>query len=478
MKPEKYMNKKFLAVMLVILSFLYGCSVIEQLRLREPPKEIYEGQTLLPAEGPIPGVPTEVKFADFWIRNAENPDDIMMTPEQIEQFNAENPLKGTYILDVLDLPLESIGDNVREFILANARYLADQNFYVTDDILLERAERQRIIALMDTARVPDIIRLKFGVMLRRVEGKIWPTMIPLMSSPNDNEFDQGMVSALDMGEPVALLHTSRDGRWSYVQHSLFTAWIPSDAVAFGGIETIRTLTDKDEILVAAGHRVSIYGTPEGGAAIGAIQMGSYLRLDAVGNDYCVVLIPARGELGELVVKKGFVRRDSNISIGFLPYTLRNLYRQCFVLYGRRYGWGGMYEGRDCSRFVLDVFRCFGFRLPRNSSRQAEASPAVMALENMSRETKLQALRNSPGGISIVRMPGHIMIYLGTLDETSYFVSDFWAWREPVTENQDITHRTARVAVTGLFLGEGSKRGAFIDRLTHITILGNYVIEGQ
>ena len=40
----------------------------------------------------------------------------------------------------------------------------------------------------------------------------------------------------------------------------------------------------------------------------------------------------------------------------------------------------------------------------------------------------------------------------------------------------IVHRAARVAVTDLMLGEGSVRESFLDRLTYITILGNYEIQ--
>ena len=473
------MHQRYTAVLSIVLIVLNGCSIVEKLNKREEPPEVrYEGPLLVAVGDSIPNVPAEVKFADFWIRQANNPDDILMTLADIDRFNADNPIRGSNLLSVIDLPEKSIGDNVRDYISANARYLADHVLYVTGDIQLENAERQRIIALMDTTRIPDVITLKYGVMLRHEMGKLWPTMIPLMSKPNDIEFDQGVVSAIDMCAPVALLHTSHDGRWSYIQHASFTAWIPSDAVAFGDTATVRMLTGRDDIVVAVGHSVSIYGTPESGAAVGAVQMGSYLRIDAIGNDYCSVLIPGRGETGELAVRKGFVRRDSNISLGFPPYTLRNVYHQCFVLYGRRYGWGGMYEERDCSQFVRDVFRCFGFILPRNSSQQANASTAVIPVENLSRETRLDALRNSPGGISLVGMPGHIMIYLGTYNGVPYCIHDFWSWREPATPELDVTHRVARVDVTDMLLGEGSLRGSFIDRVNRIAILGNYIIGGQ
>ncbi|MBN1294565.1 MAG: SH3 domain-containing protein [Candidatus Latescibacteria bacterium] len=470
------MKNKVCVVFCVMLIIFTGCST---LKLQGVKESVYDGPLLIPEEGDIPGVPKEVQYEGFWERKAGNPDEVMMTPDQIRQFNERNPLKDSpYIVDVLNLPAESIGENIREYISANARYLADATLYVTGDIQLEQAQRQQIIALMDTSGVRDIISVRFGVMLRRVEGKAWPTIIPLMSSPNSIEFDAGIVASLDMGEPVALLHVSRDGQWSYIQNQYFTCWVPSNSLALGDIETIKTLTVSDDFLLVVGHRVSIYGTPEPGPAIGSIQMGSTMPLSAIGNDYCAVLIPGRGDQGELSVQKGYIRRDSNVSLGYLPYTLRNVYRQCFRLYGRRYGWGGMFEERDCSGFVLDVFRCFGFKLPRNSSRQAEASTAIISLSGLDRETKLQSIINSPGGISLLRMSGHIMIYLGHIDGKPYAIHDMWGWRKSVAENLDATHRVARVTVTDLMLGDGSLRGTFLDRLTHITILGNYTIENQ
>ncbi|MFC1692414.1 SH3 domain-containing protein [Candidatus Latescibacterota bacterium] len=462
--------KKLLFLAVFVSMVLYGCAIFK------PP--VYTGPFLVPAEGPVPGVPADVEYADYWIRTSLNPDNVILTPDEIEEFNNKNPQDGTYIMNIPDMPDEIDGSTIREYIAENARYLIDVSFFVTADIPLERVERHRIAALMDTANVPDVIPVRFGVMLRRTMGKTWPTTIPFMIEPGDNEFDQGVISSIDMGEPVALLHTSWDNQWSYVRTYGFAGWIPSDTAAFGDRQTVKELTDRTTPLVAVGHRVSVYGSPESGAATGSIQMGSYLPLRTAGTVYCEVLIPGRGENNELVAKKGYVRRSSNISLGFLPYTLRNVYRQCFALYGRRYGWGGMFGERDCSRFCMDVFRCFGFRLPRNSSKQAQASHCVLPLEDYDRESRLEILKSTPGGITLLGMPGHIMIYLGNILGKPYAISAFWAWRTPSGSVEDIAHRAARVAVTDLMLGEWSQKGAFIDRLNYLAIMGNYTFEKQ
>jgi hypothetical protein len=435
-----------------------------------------EMQLLVPAEGPVPGVPQEADFADFWTRKHPDPDGLILTSEEIEEFNTGNPENGLTMIDISQMSQKAEGENIRKYLSDYAGYLTDSDFFVTGKIPLETAERERIIARMDTSAVAEIITIRFGVVLNRIMGREWPSHIPLMNEENDNEFDYGVTASLDTGTPVALLHTSKDGRWSFVKSPWFMTWIPSSAVAFGDIETVREFVHCDHRLVAVGDRVSVFYSPEERAAISSIQMGSYLPLRTVGSDFCEVLVPGRAENGTLTTHIGYIRHSSDVSVGYLPYTARNVYRQCFILFGRRYGWGGMNEDRDCSRYVMDVFKCFNIQLPRNSTAQARASKAVQSLEDMDADTRLEFINALPGGITLLRMSGHIMIHLGNIDGVPYAISDLWAWRVPSDKGADIAHRAARIAVTDLKLGEGSKKGSFLDRLTSIAILGNYKFE--
>jgi len=456
--------KRTLLTIILAGTLLNGCTALNMSS---------KGPLIVPAEGPAPGVPAEVEYADYWVRTSDAPDDIIMTPAEIEGFNETNPMNGEGIHDVAAIPDEIDGVEIRRYISASARGLLDNSYFISENIPLEAAERKRIVALMDTSSVPDVITPKKGLILRRVQTKRWPTTVLFTTTPGDLEFDSTVGSALDTGHPVALLHVSRDGRWSFVQNEIYSCWIPSNAVAYGDTETISALRDKSNPVVATAHRVSVFASPDDKSAVADIQMGSWLPLKMAGRNYCQVIFPGRGENNELVAKVGFVKRDSGISLGFLPYTLRNVYRQCFVPYGHRYGWAGMYEERDCSRLVMDVFRCFGFKMPRTSGGLLKASPATLDLKDYDRQTRLEILKSSPGGISIVGWPGHVMIYLGEINGTPYVVQSTWAMRQPLSKDIDRTHRLARVLVSDLFMGEGSQRGARIDRITNVTIFGKY-----
>ncbi len=454
----------------VMTALLFGCAAIDTMT------GTGGGTRLVPGEGAVPGVPAEVEYADYWIRNAADPDAVILTPEKIAEFNAGNPQNGEGVIDVLSMPAEVDGVEIRSYMSESARRLLGADLFVAEGIPLERADRDRIAALMDTAAVPDVIEPVFGMTLRRVQGRNWPTIIPLMRENGSMEFDATVGSALDMAQPVALLHTSSDGRWSYVRNSMYTCWLPSDALAFGDMAVIRELEDDSNPVVAVGHRVSVYPTPESGAALGDIQMGSYLPIRTAGTDFFEVLIPGRGERNELIVRRGYVRRSSDVHLGYLPYTLRNVYRQCFTLFGRRYGWAGMFEERDCSRFVMDVFRCFGFKLPRTSGALLEASKASLDLSPYNRVTRLGLINSSPPGITFLGWPGHIMLYLGSVMDTPYVIQATYARGEPDSGGGTVRHRMARVIVGDLLMDEGTQSGARIDRLTRLTIMANYTFD--
>ena len=150
--------KTFLHFLLItVILFLTGCTFMKP--------AVYEGPLLVPAEEPVPGVPAEVEFAGYWTRTASNPDELIITPEEIEKFNRGNPMNGEGIIDIMSLPAEIDGAEIRGHLAGNARYLLEAKLYITGDIPLETVERRRIAAHMDTSGVPDVIKSKFGVIV-------------------------------------------------------------------------------------------------------------------------------------------------------------------------------------------------------------------------------------------------------------------------------------------------------------------------
>ncbi|MGB1274494.1 MAG: NlpC/P60 family protein, partial [Nannocystaceae bacterium] len=97
-----------------------------------------------------------------------------------------------------------------------------------------------------------------------------------------------------------------------------------------------------------------------------------------------------------------------------PLTRRTFLTDAFAYLDQPYGWGGYKGGRDCSRFLMDLFAGFGLQLPRHSSHQAVSGPRVIDVpEHASRQQRLRILDEAErGGIALMHFPGHIMLYLG------------------------------------------------------------------
>ena len=166
---------------------------------------------------------------------------------------------------------------------------------------------------------------------------------------------------------------------------------------------------------------------------------------------------------------GYIRKEADVSVGFLPYTARNVYQQLFKLEGTPYGWGDLFDGRDCSRLVMDVFSTFGFTMPRNSSRQAAFNLAGRKdTKGLSEKDRISILRNLGNRPALLYMPGHIMIHLGVIDGKVYAIHSAWALRESRILGER-TVMAGRVVVSDITRGSGA-RGSLLKRVTAITPL--------
>lgn len=138
----------------------------------------------------------------------------------------------------------------------------------------------------------------------------------------------------------------------------------------------------------------------------------------------VVMLATRGEDGNAVFKPALIARLADVSIGYLPYTQENIIRQAFKMQGQRYGWGGQFNARDCSAFLLDVFKSMGLMIPRNSSEQGGLAVGIFyeMTSDMTLEEKLAILDEVDPG-AMLWMSGHVMLYLGKSGGEHYMIHD-------------------------------------------------------
>ena len=189
----------------------------------------------------------------------------------------------------------------------------------------------------------------------------------------------------------------------------------------------------------------------------------------IGNCY-VIKIPFRERDGRLTFRNGYIPVDDDVYYGFLPYTQKNLAQQAFKMLHQPYGWGEMSGGRDCSRFIMDLFNTFGILMPRNSNLQAKMGIPLGALEGTTIEEKKKILDRAVPLATLLRMPGHIMLYLGRHNGEHYAIHSIWGIHNG-GKSGPVYKKIGKVAVTDLNLGKGGPNGSLLHRLTEIHLIG-------
>ena len=165
-----------------------------------------------------------------------------------------------------------------------------------------------------------------------------------------------------------------------------------------------------------------------------------------------------------------------------PLTRRAVLTEAFAYLGQPYGWGDRAGGRDCSRYLMDLFAGLGVALPRHTSDQAQAGSYVVEVPAELAEPARLALldEHNRRGIVLLHFPGHIMLYLGRdAGGTPMAIHSFAEFLVPCADRaagapageRETLLKVDGVYVSDLELGRGTSRTAFIQRITKITVLG-------
>ncbi|HYH01527.1 MAG TPA: NlpC/P60 family protein, partial [Bacillota bacterium] len=156
--------------------------------------------------------------------------------------------------------------------------------------------------------------------------------------------------------------------------------------------------------------------------------------------------------------------DAAVSRGYLPYTRANILKQAFKLYGQPYDWGGLHDSVDCSGFIMDIYRCFGLAMPRNSGQQAALPGPELRLESLSTDQRMNQLQQLAPG-ALLNLPGHVMMYLGETAGSPYIIHALSSYGLPEptgSQLQKIYH--LQVSVTDLMLQRANGQ-TFLEALT-------------
>jgi len=289
--------------------------------------------------------------------------------------------------------------------------------------------------------------------------------------PGDIAFDELQNSSFDIATPLVVLHESKDGKWVYVKAPSTPGWVLKEKIVFCEYEDYKRLISAEPFCVVISGKADIFFDETMACHAGYMRMGSKLPFAREINASVVeAQIPVRDELGKYLIRSVYLNKR-DVNIGYLPYTPRNIIEEAFKLLNAPYGWGGVYGEQDCSSYLKGVFATVGIALPRNSSQQAKAGRGMEGvLEIMDDEVKEKTIsENGIGGITILAMKGHVLLYIGSYNGIAYAIHETHGYSEKYWWGY-VTRSINKVVVSDLSLGGGGKRGSLISRIIAARII--------
>lgn len=405
---------------------------------------------------------------NYWINRLPEPDRVLKTPEDLRVLNEDIHREISQVVDVFNMDSRRAGGPIREQIELEYETLKGRILYGVDDRRIPQSIfEQEIKPLIQTENVPSAISMKWGVATRPTSVRALPSDVKMLEAVGDVEFDMLQFTLIKLWTPVGIYHVSSDGQWYYIQAPYVRGWVKAKDIAlFSNRSQMKKYAKSNQFLIVTGESIPIFNDATLQTSIQKPSMGTLLPLAGKTASAYIVWVPRRGVNGTVSMVRGFIHSKSDVSQDFPAFTQRHIIQQAFKLLGARYGWGGTYNGRDCSGFTQDVFLSLGVDMPRGSKEQVFVGTQINHFGyKEDKEAKVAALQSVMPGITLLRMPKHQMIYLGEENGQYYAIHSTWA--ERISMTSDEKRRINQVVVSDLSLNGNSYLGSLFDRIISI-----------
>lgn len=434
--------------------------------------------SLLPAghaapvgDGRLPGVTDAMLKADFWASKLPTARQLILDPAGIAAFNRAIFAAMPQTVVDLDVFPDTVGRASLRQWLAVDRLPRGQERYSAGK-LLGSGFYDRLEQNLNLQSIRETNSVSWGFAVRRSDLRTFPTDEAASEDDESDDFDLFQETAVNIAEPLAVLHHSADGKWLYVQLVNYRGWLKAEDVALAPSRQEWQLRRARNFVVITGSKVAprdaVMGKPVADWRAG---MGAKLPFVGMEKDGYQVEVPRRSDNGAVVWQKAWIHGKADVSVGYLPYTRANILRQAFKMLGENYGWGGLDEGRDCSSFIMDIYNVFGILAPRNADQQEAVPGRRIQLRGIADVATRYALldRADPG--ATLHMRNHVMMYLGAHGGKHYAIHSLGSYGDASRPRADGS--LPRIGVMQIVVGDldlplrSGRR--FIDVLTSVNV---------
>lgn len=254
--------------------------------------------------------------------------------------------------------------------------------------------------------------------------RTFPTHKPLYKNPalpgEGYPFDILQNSSVAFNEPIFVSHYSQDGAWVYIFTNNASGWVESNAIALITPEQIASVREKPKLFITE-DKVPLYDQQK--RFVTYSRIGMVLPLSEENTmGYQALFLQSNGEMGKLTIPK------QSAHVGLHMLNKEDLIKIGTQMLRNTYGWGGMFEERDCSSMIREMYTPFGIWLPRNSASQAKKGE-VISFNGLNNSQKIDLIKEK--GVpfqTILYKKGHVLLYIGTYEESVMAMHNIWGIR--------------------------------------------------
>lgn len=392
----------------------------------------------------IKGTLPEMRSVAYWVNQMDTPDKVILSEESIQKMNdgyqermkvwetdldslsirrigwqmQSRPGLLPHISNLNTMSPKELGQLTKDAIEKQIVFLERGSFGNRLAVEYSQAELESFKAEMALSQVPEEINPKSGITVSKTLLRIIPSLRDEnigMTSNGKARWDLWNLDDLSLGEKVQVIHSSASKGFLLIVSEKGIGWVRSEQIALGKESEINGLTMSEDFLVVTGESVPFYSDKEGSLVSG--WMGMSARMPYKKGNPRIVLVPTRKIDGTLDVQEAWFKEGADVSLGYLPYTKRNIISQAVKLLDLVYDWTGGWHGRNHTTILADLFGCFGFKFPSNGVLLSMFAPMPDTISpEAGKEAQMSAI-NSHDPFSTIQVSnsGHSQLFIGTYD---------------------------------------------------------------
>ncbi|MGZ6209838.1 MAG: NlpC/P60 family N-terminal domain-containing protein [Syntrophales bacterium] len=282
--------------------------------------------------------------------------------------------------------------------------------------------------------------------------RVLPTHKPRFYEANTDRgypFDSLQESSVAANTPVFISHMTKDKAWVLAETPYAVGWISARNIARVDANFVKAW-ETGQYAVIIKDKIPIYD--EGGRFLFKVPLGSVFPELGEDAKNIKLLVAVTDQGGNAFMKSTVVSKDAAAAKP-LRLTTFNIATMANELINESYGWGGLYQNRDCSAMVKDLFAPFGLWLPRHSADQAKDGGTFIDLQRLSpKEKEAMILKQGIPYLTLIWRRGHIMLYIGSYEGRVLVFHNMWGVRTKDFLGRETRKIVGHAAITTLHPG--------------------------